>query len=98
VAEAEQLAAQGVQEIILISQITNYGLDLYGEPRLTQLLRALGRWTFRGFGCTTPIPLDSPQELEAIQETPNVLPYLDLPLQHSHPEILRAMNRPWRDR
>jgi ribosomal protein S12 methylthiotransferase len=33
--------------------------------------------------------------VQAIQETPNVLPYLDLPLQHSHPEILRAMNRPW---
>jgi ribosomal protein S12 methylthiotransferase len=33
--------------------------------------------------------------IQAIQETPNVLPYLDLPLQHSHPEILRAMNRPW---
>jgi len=42
-AEAEQLAAQGVQEIILISQITTNGLDLYGEPRLTQLLRALGK-------------------------------------------------------
>jgi ribosomal protein S12 methylthiotransferase len=33
--------------------------------------------------------------IQAIQETSNVLPYLDLPLQHSHPEILRAMNRPW---
>jgi ribosomal protein S12 methylthiotransferase len=44
VTEAEQLAAQGVQEIILISQITtNYGVDLYGEPRLSQLLRALGK-------------------------------------------------------
>ena len=43
-AEAEQLAAQGVQEIILISQITtNYGLDLYGETRLADLLRALGK-------------------------------------------------------
>jgi ribosomal protein S12 methylthiotransferase len=30
-----------------------------------------------------------------MQETPNVIPYLDLPLQHSHPEMLRAMNRPW---
>jgi ribosomal protein S12 methylthiotransferase len=40
VAEARQLAAEGVQEIILISQITtNYGLDLYGEPKLAELLR-----------------------------------------------------------
>jgi ribosomal protein S12 methylthiotransferase len=44
VAEAEQLAAQGVQEIILISQITtNYGLDIYGQPRIAELLHALGK-------------------------------------------------------
>ena len=42
-AEAQQLAAQGVKELILISQITtNYGLDLYGKPQLAELLRALG--------------------------------------------------------
>jgi ribosomal protein S12 methylthiotransferase len=40
----------------------------------------------------------TPNVIEAIRETPNVLPYLDLPLQHSHPEILRAMNRPWQGR
>jgi ribosomal protein S12 methylthiotransferase len=100
VAEAEQLAAQGVQEIILISQITtNYGLDLYGEPRLTQLLRALGKvnipWIRMHYAYPTGL---IPKVIEAIQETPNVLPYLDLPLQHSHPEILRAMNRPWQGR
>jgi ribosomal protein S12 methylthiotransferase len=43
VAEAKQLAAEGVQEIVLISQITtNYGVDLYGKPQLAELLRALG--------------------------------------------------------
>ena len=43
VAEAKQLAAQGVQELILISQITtNYGIDIYGEPKLAELLRELG--------------------------------------------------------
>ena len=42
-AEAHQLAEQGVQELILIGQITtNYGLDLYGKPKLAELLRALG--------------------------------------------------------
>ena len=97
VAEAEQLAAQGVQEIILISQITtNYGVDLYGEPRLPQLLRALGKvdvpWIRIHYAYPTGL---TPKVIAAIQETPNVLPYLDLPLQHSHPEILRAMNRPW---
>ena len=37
----------------------------------------------------------TPEVLAAYREVPNVLPYLDLPLQHSHPEVLRAMNRPW---
>lgn len=97
VAEAEQLASEGVQEIILISQITtNYGLDLYGEPKLAELLSALGKvkvpWIRMHYAYPTGL---TPKVIRAIQETPNVLPYLDLPLQHSHPEILRAMNRPW---
>lgn len=100
VAEAEQLASQGVKEIILISQIsTNYGVDLYGEPRLDQLLRALGKvdvpWIRMHYAYPTGL---TPKVIAAIAETPNVLPYLDLPLQHSHPEILRAMNRPWQGR
>jgi ribosomal protein S12 methylthiotransferase len=97
VTEARQLADQGVQEIILISQITtNYGLDLYGEPKLAELLRELGKvdvpWIRMHYAYPTGL---TPKVISAIQETPNVLPYLDLPLQHSHPEILRAMNRPW---
>jgi len=97
VAEAQQLAAQGVQEIILISQITtNYGLDIYGKPKLVELLQALGQvdvpWIRMHYAYPTGL---TPAVIAAIQETPNVLPYLDLPLQHSHPEMLRAMNRPW---
>jgi ribosomal protein S12 methylthiotransferase len=97
VAEAQQLASEGVKEIILISQITtNYGKDIYGEPKLAELLRALGKvdvpWIRMHYayptGLTAPV-------IAAIQETPNILPYLDLPLQHSHPEVLRAMNRPF---
>jgi ribosomal protein S12 methylthiotransferase len=97
VAEAKALAAQGVQELILISQITtNYGLDLYGRPRLAELLRALGEveipWIRVHYAYPTGL---TPEVLAAFRETPNVLPYLDLPLQHSHPQVLRAMNRPW---
>jgi ribosomal protein S12 methylthiotransferase len=97
VAEAHQLAAQGVKELILISQITtNYGLDLYGKPRLAELLRALGEveipWIRVHYAYPTGL---TPELLAAYRETANVLPYLDLPLQHSHPEVLRAMNRPW---
>ncbi|HIK16652.1 MAG TPA: 30S ribosomal protein S12 methylthiotransferase RimO [Leptolyngbyaceae cyanobacterium M33_DOE_097] len=97
VAEAHRLADEGVQEIILISQITtNYGLDIYGEPKLAELLQALGKvdvpWIRMHYSYPTGL---TPKVIEAIQSTPNILPYLDLPLQHSHPEILRAMNRPW---
>jgi ribosomal protein S12 methylthiotransferase len=97
VAEAEQLATEGVKEIILISQITtNYGKDIYGEPKLAELLQALGKvdvpWIRMHYAYPTGL---TPKVMAAIQETSNILPYLDLPLQHSHPEILRAMNRPF---
>ncbi|WP_310484529.1 30S ribosomal protein S12 methylthiotransferase RimO [Chamaesiphon sp. VAR_48_metabat_403] len=97
VAEAQRLADEGVQELVLISQITtNYGLDIYGTPKLAELLRALGKvdipWVRMHYAYPTGL---TPKVIAAMQETPNILPYLDLPLQHSHPEILRAMNRPW---
>ena len=99
VAEARQLAAQGVQELILISQITtNYGLDLYGKPQLAQLLRALGEVEIPWIRVHYAYPTGLTSEvLAAYREVPNVLPYLDLPLQHSHPEVLKAMNRPWQE-
>jgi ribosomal protein S12 methylthiotransferase len=100
VAEAKQLLSQGVQEIILISQITtNYGLDIYGKPQLAELLLALGKldipWIRMHYAYPTGL---TPDVIEAIKQTANVLPYLDLPLQHSHPDVLRAMNRPWQGR
>ena len=100
VAEANQLAAQGVQEIILISQITtNYGLDIYGKPMLSDLLRALGEvdvpWIRVHYAYPTGL---TSEVIAAYRDTPNVLPYLDLPLQHSHPDVLKAMNRPWQGR
>lgn len=100
VAEAHQLAAQGVQELILISQITtNYGLDIYGKPQLAELLRALGDvdvpWIRVHYAYPTGL---TSEVIAAYRETPNVLPYLDLPLQHSHPDVLKSMNRPWQGR
>jgi ribosomal protein S12 methylthiotransferase len=97
VAEVEQLAREGVQEIILISQITtNYGKDIYGEPRLAELIIALGQvdvaWVRMHYAYPTGL---TPKVIAAIQSTPNFIPYLDLPLQHSHPAVLRSMNRPW---
>ena len=97
VAEAKQLAAQGVQELVLISQITtNYCVDIYGKPQLAELIRALGDvdvpWVRMHYAYPTGL---TPAVIDAIRETDNFLPYLDLPLQHSHPQVLRAMNRPW---
>nr|YP_002048938.1 hypothetical protein PCC_0286 [Paulinella chromatophora]ACB42728.1 hypothetical protein PCC_0286 [Paulinella chromatophora] len=99
VAEAHNLAAQGVKELILISQITtNYGLDIYGKSKLTELLRALGQvdipWIRVHYAYPTGLTNDV---LAAYKDVPNILPYLDLPLQHSHPNMLRAMNRPWQE-
>ncbi|MFP4222157.1 MAG: 30S ribosomal protein S12 methylthiotransferase RimO [Phormidium sp.] len=100
VAEAQQLAEQGVQELVLISQITtNYGVDLYGKPKLAELLRELGNvdipWVRMHYTYPTGI---TPAVMDAIRDTPNALPYLDLPLQHSHPDVLKSMNRPWQGR
>ncbi len=97
VSEAHQLARNGVKELILISQITtNYGLDIYGRPSLGDLLRALGKveipWIRVHYAYPTGL---TSSVISAFREVPNLLPYLDLPLQHSHPDVLRAMNRPW---
>jgi ribosomal protein S12 methylthiotransferase len=97
VAEVTQLASEGVQEVILISQITtNYGLDIYGEPKLAELIEALGEvdvaWVRMHYAYPTGL---TPKVIEAIRSTPNFLPYLDLPLQHADPQVLRSMNRPW---
>ena len=76
--------------------ISNYGLDLYGKRQLAQLLRALGEVEIPWIRVHYAYPTGLTSEvLAAYRDVPNVLPYLDLPLQHSHPEVLRAMNRPW---
>jgi len=63
---------------------------------LAQLLRALGDvdipWVRVHYAYPTGL---TSEVLAAYRDVPNVLPYLDLPLQHSHPDVLRAMNRPW---
>ncbi len=97
VLEANQLAKQGVKELILISQITtNYGLDLYGRPSLGELLKALGDveipWIRVHYAYPTGL---TPDLINVFKDISNILPYFDLPLQHSHPDVLRAMNRPW---
>ena len=97
VAEAEQLAAQGVKEINLIAQdSTQYGYDLYGKMRLPELLRELSpidgiEW-IRLFYCY-PSRVNR-GVIEAVATTPKVCHYIDMPLQHADNEMLRRMRRP----
>ncbi len=96
-AEAEDLAARGVKEVNLIAQdSTQYGLDLYGKQMLPHLLRELSameafRW-IRVLYCYPSRVTDA--VIEVLANTPGVLPYVDVPLQHADDEILRAMMRP----
>lgn len=96
--DARDLQKSHVKEIILISQDTSdYGSDLGIKDGLPYLLENLVNavpeipwirilYTFPGFV--------SDQLIRLMADTPQILPYLDLPLQHAHPDVLRRMNRP----
>jgi ribosomal protein S12 methylthiotransferase len=97
VKEASWLVSQGIREIILISQdSTYYGLDIYNRMALADLLRALHE--IEGLEWLRIMyfyPTEANDELlETIASLPKVVKYVDIPLQHSHPEILSAMARP----
>jgi ribosomal protein S12 methylthiotransferase len=96
VAEAEALARQGTIELSLVAQdLTAYGMDLPGRPRLHELLRALARVDgIRWIRCHYAYPRDVPDALvRTIAEEPKIVKYLDMPLQHSSDRLLRAMKR-----
>jgi len=96
VAEAEDLLGLGFRELDIISQdIMSYGSDLAQKSSLPALIRALGRiggdfWVRLLYGYPSLITADL---LDAMAETPQVCRYLDVPVQHSHPDILRVMRR-----
>lgn len=96
VAEAKELAEQGVKELILVAQETTlYGVDLYGEKSLHRLLRELCkikgiRW-IRILYC---YPEEIYEDLiRTIKEEPKICHYLDLPIQHASNTVLRRMGR-----
>ena len=96
VAEARELAADGVKELILVAQDTTYyGLDLYGEVRLADLLRALeGVDGIEWVRLMYLYPVHFTDELiGVIADSPKVLPYLDMPLQHVADRVLKRMTR-----
>ncbi len=95
--EARFLVSTGAREINLVAQdTTQYGFDLYGEfslPRLLEALNAIEGLTWIRILYVYPSRLNA-RVMEAISTLDKVVPYVDVPLQHSHPEILRRMRRP----
>ena len=96
VAEATQLALSGAKEFNLVAQDTTaYGMDLYGRLALPELLRALAsiesvQW-LRLLYCY-PTMVRQPL-LDALRELPQVISYIDMPLQHGSDPMLKAMKR-----
>lgn len=96
IAEAQQLADQGVRELIIVAQDTTYyGIDLYGEPRLAELLTKLNE--VKGLDWIRlmyfyPMYIDD-NLLEVIARSEKILPYIDMPLQHAENVMLKRMSR-----
>lgn len=96
VAEAEELAADGVRELVLIAQDTTfYGLDTDGRPRLAELLARLEQVDgLTWIRLMYLYPAHVTDELVAvIASAKKILPYLDMPLQHINDEVLQRMRR-----
>lgn len=97
IAEAKSLVKKGGTEIILVAQdTTGYGIDIYKKPMLSELLKELNK--IDGLGWIRVMyayPTQMTDELlSTINECEKVVKYVDIPLQHSHPEMLKLMNRP----
>lgn len=94
--EARKLAARGVKELIVIAQDTTYyGIDLYGERRLAELLHRLCRiegieWIHLHYAYPAGFPDDV---IEAMASEPKICKYLDIPFQHISDAQLAAMQR-----
>jgi ribosomal protein S12 methylthiotransferase len=96
VAEARELVADGVRELVIVAQDTTYyGMDLYGQPRLVELLRELEQvdgldWIRLMYF----YPMYVTDELiDTIAASKRIVPYLDMPLQHASDRMLKRMQR-----
>lgn len=96
VASAKKLAASGTKELILIAQdLTYYGLDIYRERKLADLLRHLSdvegiEWIRLQYAFPSGFPLEV---LDVMNERQNICKYLDMPLQHGTTRMLQLMRR-----
>ncbi len=94
--QAKGLAKNGVKELILIAQdLTFYGLDLYKDRKLSDLLKHLSDvegidWIRLQYAYPSGFPLDV---LDVMNERDNICKYLDMPLQHGTTKMLQAMRR-----
>jgi len=94
-AEAKQLADQGVAELNLVAQdLTAYGHDLPGKPKLHELLKALSVVDVKWIRLHYAYPRVFPDELiDVMANEPKIAKYLDMPLQHASDKLLRSMKR-----
>ncbi len=96
VKEAKHLAKNGTKELILIAQdLTYYGLDIYNERKLADLLRHLSDvegidWIRLQYAYPSQFPIDV---LDVMNERSNICKYLDMPLQHITDNMLKSMRR-----
>ena len=95
VAEAERLAAQGAVELNLVAQdLTAYGYDLPGRPRLHELLRGLCKLDVHWIRLHYAYPRVFPDELiDVIAAEPKIAKYIDMPVQHASDKLLLSMRR-----
>lgn len=96
VQETQRLAAEGVKELVVIAQdTTRYGKDLYGAPKLVELLECLSQVDgIQWIRIMYLYPDEITEKLiDTIQNCPKIVPYVDLPIQHISTELLKNMNR-----
>ncbi len=94
--EAWELAEDGVRELIVVAQDTTYyGMDLYGQPKLAELLKRLDAIdNFQWIRLMYFYPMYINDALiDVIAESRRIVPYLDIPLQHINDQVLRRMQR-----
>ena len=96
IVEAKNLVKNGVKEIMVIAQdSTYYGIDLYGERKLPDLLKSLSdieglEWIRLHYAYPSGFPLET---IKVMRDRENICNYLDIPLQHGSTEILKMMRR-----
>jgi len=93
--EAQMLIDKGVKEIILVAQdTTRYGIDIYGEPKLKELLEKLSDMDIKWLRLLYAYPETLTDDLlDLMAQKENICKYIDMPIQHINDDILKSMNR-----